>query len=190
MVCSPLAVCFPVSVALIPFWSNAADSGASASPEDAEFAPQEEAPPSQPLEGILQPQTAFADLPSLDGISVLVVDDEADVRDLLTFVLEECGAEVRAAASVPEALAAIALRVPDVLVSDISMPGEDGYGLIRRIRQIEAELGVQIPAAAVSAYADPETRAEALAAGFAIYVPKPVPIYDLAALVATLASRR
>lgn len=145
-------------------------------------------------EGSVEPlstlgETSFESLPSLAGIFVLLVDDEADVRDLLTFVLEECGALVVAVRSTAEALAAIDQHPPDVLVSDIMMPGDDGYTLMRRIKQLEADRGIRIPAAAVTAYASPEDREEAFAAGFTVHVAKPILIYDLTRMIAALAGR-
>lgn len=128
-------------------------------------------------------------LPILDALRVLVVDDEADTRELLTTVLEQCGAEVTAVASVVEALNAIEQLKPDVLVSDIGMPGEDGYALIRKVRALEVERGGWIPAAALTAYARVEDRQQALEAGFQIHVVKPVEPAELVAVVANLAGR-
>jgi CheY-like chemotaxis protein len=94
----------------------------------------------------------------LDGTKVLVVDDEVDARDALVGLLERYGAEVRPAASVSEAMAALETDLPDVLISDIGMPGEDGYELIRRVRLLPAEAGGGVPSLAVSAYATDEHR--------------------------------
>jgi CheY-like chemotaxis protein len=127
--------------------------------------------------------------PTLDGLQVLVVDDEADARELLSTVLKECGAEVKAVASAGEAIAAIEQLQPDVLLSDIGMPGEDGYALIRRVRAIAAQQGKQIPAAALTAYAREEDQKQALSAGFQLHVPKPVNPAELAAVVASLAKQ-
>ena len=123
----------------------------------------------------------------LAGLDVLVVDDEEDARELLVTVLEGCGARVRAAPSVERALAEIAERVPQVLLSDIGMPVQDGYDLIRRLRALPAEKGGTIPAAALTAYARVEDRRRVLNAGFMMHVPKPVEPAELVAVVASLA---
>lgn len=126
---------------------------------------------------------------SLDGVRVLVVDDEADTRSLLTLVLEECGAQVQAAASVRQALIAIPQFVPQVLISDIAMPEEDGYTLIYHIRRRELSEGGYLPAAAVTAYARSEDRTRALKAGYDIHLPKPVDTAELIAVVERFAAR-
>jgi len=126
---------------------------------------------------------------SLNGLRVLVVDDEPDARELLTTVLGQCGAEVKAVASASEALAVLEPFQPHVLVSDIGMPGEDGYALIRQLRALEANRGGQIPAVALTAYARAEDRTQALLAGFQLHVPKPVDPAELAVVVGNLAGR-
>lgn len=126
---------------------------------------------------------------SLDGVRVLVVDDEADTRSLLTLVLEECGAQVQAAASVRQALIAIPQFYPQVLISDIAMPEEDGYTLIYHIRRMELFEGGYLPSAAVTAYARSEDRTRALKAGYDIHLPKPVDTAELIAVVERLAAR-
>ena len=126
---------------------------------------------------------------SLEGVRVLVVDDEADARSLLTLVLEECGAQVHAAASVRQALMAIPQFYPQVLISDIAMPEEDGYTLIRQVRRMELSEGGYLPAAAVTAYARAEDRTRALKAGYDIHLPKPVDTGELIAVVERLAAR-
>jgi signal transduction histidine kinase/ActR/RegA family two-component response regulator len=128
--------------------------------------------------------------PALDGIKVLAVDDEADARHLLAAVLERCGAEVRACGSAAEALAALEEYEPDILVSDIGMPGEDGYSLITRLRALEAERGGRIPAVALTAYARVEDRLRALSAGYNMHVPKPVEPAELAVVIASLTQGR
>jgi signal transduction histidine kinase len=100
------------------------------------------------------------------GLSVLVVDDDADARETIAVVLGQRGARVETAGSVQEALAAIDRARPDVLLSDIGMPGEDGYALIRRVRALPPERGGCVPAAALTAYAGAADRARVLAAGF------------------------
>jgi PAS domain S-box-containing protein len=127
---------------------------------------------------------------ALEGLRLLVVDDEADARELLTVALERSGAEVTAVGSASEALREIERVRPDVLLSDIAMPGEDGYAFIRRVRAREAELGGRIPAAALTAYTREEDRRRALQAGFQMHVAKPVEPAELTAVVANLAGRR
>jgi signal transduction histidine kinase/CheY-like chemotaxis protein len=124
----------------------------------------------------------------LEGVKVLVVDDEADARDVLRLGLEQRGASVTAAASASEALAGLrdAGAAFHVLLSDIGMPDEDGYSLIRRVRQLGASRGGGVPAIALTAYARAEDRARALEAGFDEHVSKPVEPVVLAATVADL----
>jgi PAS domain S-box-containing protein len=124
----------------------------------------------------------------LCGIHVLVVDDETDARELVAAVLTEAGATVTAVGSAREAIAAIETARPDVLVSDIGMPAEDGYSLIRRIRAMEKSVG-RIPAAALTAYASVQDRTRALLAGYSSHLPKPVEPAELTAVVANLAGR-
>jgi PAS domain S-box-containing protein len=125
----------------------------------------------------------------LDGLKVLVVDDEPDTRELLKVGLGQCGAEVTAAGSAAEALEAIVAAVPDLLISDIGMPGEDGYELIRRVRELPAESGGKVPAIALTAYARVEDRMQALRAGYQMHVPKPVELAELVAVAASLIQR-
>ena len=125
----------------------------------------------------------------LDGLRVLVVDDEADARELLVAILAEDGAEVIAVASAAEAIEALQRLQPNILVSDIGMPGEDGYTLMRKVRALDAKQGGQIPAVALTAYARACDRTEALNAGFQLHVPKPVNAAELAAALANLAGR-
>ncbi len=127
--------------------------------------------------------------PSLAGVRVLAVDDDADARRLVAAVLEDCGAVVRTCASVAEAIAALDGDTPDVIVSDIGMPEEDGYELIRRVRARESAAGGQIPAVALTAYARVEDRMQALTAGYDMHVPKPVEPAELAVVVASLVTR-
>ena len=127
------------------------------------------------------------ELPSLRGVSILVVDDALDARESLTMLLEECGARVTAVASAREALEALACSRPDVLVSDLAMPGLDGYALVARLRALEAGCARPLPALALSAYARTEDRERALAAGFHAHVAKPVEPSEIASAVARLA---
>ncbi|HEV2801441.1 MAG TPA: PAS domain S-box protein [Pyrinomonadaceae bacterium] len=125
----------------------------------------------------------------LSGLRVLVVDDEADTRELIAAVLASCGAHVIQAATAAEAFEQLERARPDVLISDIGMPEEDGYALLGRIRQLPPERGGAIPAAALTAYARTEDRVRALRSGFQIHVPKPVEPAELITVVATLAGR-
>ncbi|HVF27723.1 MAG TPA: ATP-binding protein, partial [Pyrinomonadaceae bacterium] len=127
--------------------------------------------------------------PQLDGLHVVVVDDEPDTRDLLVAVLTGCGARVRAAGSSAEALALIEEEKPDVLVSDIGMPGENGYELITKVRQLLARRGDKVPAVALTAYARVEDRVRALSAGYQVHIPKPVEPVELITAVSSLAGR-
>ena len=125
----------------------------------------------------------------LDGLKVLVVDDEANTRELLSVVLARCGAVVTTAGTVSEALSSIESSRPDVLISDIGMPGEDGYELIRKVRGLAAESGGKIPAVALTAYARTEDRLRVLRSGYQMHIPKPVELTELVAIVANLAGR-
>ncbi len=125
-------------------------------------------------------------LPRLDGLRILVVDDNADGRTLTSLVLTQAGASVKAVASVREALQAFEAERPDALVSDIGLPHEDGYALIRQVRQYEAEHGGFLPAVALTGYARAEDRARILAAGFQAHVPKPVEPVELTAAIASI----
>jgi PAS domain S-box-containing protein len=135
------------------------------------------------------PESELEPLADLSGLRVLVVDDEADSLEFLDASLSGCGAEVRAVTSVAEALEQLQEFRPDVLVSDIGMPHEDGYALMRKVRALGPEQGGAIPAAAVTAYARSEDRLRALLAGFQSHIAKPVEPAELAAVVASLAGR-
>ncbi len=125
----------------------------------------------------------------LKGKQVLIVDDDADTRDFYMTVLQECGASVTGAASVRDALEALKQQRPDVLVSDIGMPGEDGYTLIGKVRDLESAGGKHLPAVALTAYAREVDRQQAIAAGFQEHLPKPVEPAELVAVVAHLMER-
>ncbi|MFP5285639.1 MAG: response regulator [Thermoanaerobaculia bacterium] len=127
--------------------------------------------------------------PQLHGLRILVVDDEGDARELLATLLRDCSAEVEACASVREALAAFERFRPEVLISDLAMPEEDGYDLIRQVRALPPDAGGRTPAVALSAYARAEDRRRALLAGFNIHVAKPVDPAELLVVVASLAGR-
>ena len=128
-------------------------------------------------------------LPSLDGVRVLVVDDEPDALLLLSEMLSQCGASVRMAASGEEAFNEMKMWEPNVIVSDIGMPKEDGYAFMRRVRQWTQETGAWIPAVALTAFARAEDRMKALASGYQIHVPKPVEPAELVTVIASLAER-
>ena len=124
----------------------------------------------------------------LEGIRVLVVDDDVDTREMLAEALAASGAQVAAAGSAEEAMAVLNDGGADVLVSDIAMPDVDGYALIRRIRELPGKRG-RIPAIALTAYARPEDREQAIDSGFQVHLPKPVEIDALQASLAELARR-
>jgi signal transduction histidine kinase/ActR/RegA family two-component response regulator len=129
----------------------------------------------------------FARPPELQGLKVLVVDDELDARELLVAVLTQCGSMPVVAASASEALNALIRERPDVIVSDIGMPVENGYELMRRVRALPPNDGGCTPAAALTAYARGEDRRQAMRAGFELHLTKPVEPTELIAAVATLA---
>jgi PAS domain S-box-containing protein len=127
----------------------------------------------------------------LNNLHVLVVDDEQDARELLAIVLEKQGAKVRTASSVDEALDAIGTLKPDVLISDIGMPHEDGYALMKKVRQLSAEQGGMTPAIAVTAYAGDAAREMTLAAGFQAHLAKPIdPAQLLDAIISLVEKER
>jgi PAS domain S-box-containing protein len=128
--------------------------------------------------------------PQLAGMVVLVVDDEQDSRDMLAALLRHCGVEVIAVGSAAQARAAIADQVPDVLLSDVGMPDEDGYTLVAQVRALPPGRGGDMPAVALTAYARTEDRARALHAGFDNHIAKPVEPIELLAVVAAFARRR
>jgi signal transduction histidine kinase/ActR/RegA family two-component response regulator len=126
----------------------------------------------------------------LAGLHVLVVDDEEDTLEIMKAMLESYAAEVTVAASVREALAGLESAWPDVLISDIGMPLEDGYDLIRQVRRIESERGIHVPAIALTAYTREEDRARSLAEGYQEYLPKPVEPSELIEIIARLAQAK
>jgi CheY-like chemotaxis protein/anti-sigma regulatory factor (Ser/Thr protein kinase) len=126
----------------------------------------------------------------LDGLRVLVVDDEPDTRDLLKAGLGRCGAQVTVVGSADEALEAMKVFAPDLLISDIGMPEVDGYELMRRVRALSVESGGRVPAIALTAYARVEDRLQALRAGYQMHITKPVELAELVAVAASLIQRR
>ncbi|WP_052375684.1 hybrid sensor histidine kinase/response regulator [Chondromyces apiculatus] len=125
----------------------------------------------------------------LDGVRLLIVDDEPDARELLTAILGDAGAIVRIAASVDEAVTLLDAEVPDALVSDIGMPGKDGHSLARHLRALPREQGGRIPAVALTAHARSEDRTRALTAGFTTHIPKPVDPTELIVVLANALGR-
>jgi CheY-like chemotaxis protein len=126
---------------------------------------------------------------NLANLRVLLVDDEADGREMITTMLEQDGAQVKGVASANEALQVLAEWNPDVLISDIGMPMEDGYSLIRKVRTLPPERGGTVPAIALTGYARTEDQLRALSAGYQSHISKPVAVQDLIAAVASLAGR-
>lgn len=126
---------------------------------------------------------------SLNGLSIVIVDDDHEARDILCMILCDRGAKVRPAGSVDEGLHFIQEARPDVLVSDIGMPGKDGHDLIREVRRLEQGGSTHLPAIALTAFARPQDEALALAAGFDAYCPKPLRPNDLMAAIVRLTSR-
>jgi PAS domain S-box-containing protein len=126
---------------------------------------------------------------SLAGLRILVVDDEADAREIVATILGEAGAEIATASSSRQALEQLKQWRPDLLISDIGMPGESGYDLIRKVRALSPGEGGQIPAIALTAYARMEDRLKILSAGFQMHVPKPIEPMELATVVASLTKR-
>jgi signal transduction histidine kinase/CheY-like chemotaxis protein len=150
--------------------------------------------PTTPAAGKLDRRTATATaspmsrLPRLDELRIVVVDDDADGRTLTSLVLSQAGATVRVAATAGEALQMVEAEEPDILVSDIGLPDDDGYALIRQIRQREVEAGGFLPVIALTGYARAEDRHRIIAAGFQAHVTKPVDPAELTAAVAAVAS--
>jgi PAS domain S-box-containing protein len=125
----------------------------------------------------------------LKDLRILVIEDDPDTRELLKTILERCGARVRAVASSDAAMAEIAKGIPDVLISDIGMPGESGYDLIKKVRSLEPEQGGRVPAVALTAYAAAADRRRALLAGFQTHLAKPVEPDELLAVIASLSNQ-
>jgi CheY-like chemotaxis protein len=125
----------------------------------------------------------FSDI--LKGLRILVVDDEADSRELITAILSRCGSEVKCSESAAAAINDVRNWKPDLLVSDIGMPNEDGYALIGKLRRLKSKKVREMPAVALTAYATVEDRTRALSSGFQLHVPKPI---DPEVLVRSLAS--
>lgn len=123
--------------------------------------------------------------PTLAGVRVLIVDDEPDIRDLITFILEDYDVAVTAVSSAQEALETLSLSLPDILISDIGMPEVDGYMLMRQLRQQPPQQGGNLPAIALTAYAGEINQQQAINAGFQLHISKPV---DPDALIEAISS--
>jgi signal transduction histidine kinase/CheY-like chemotaxis protein len=134
-------------------------------------------------------RVGLADGGPLDGVRVLIVDDDRDALDLLGTILVHQGAEVRLVSSVRGARDVVATWAPHVVVSDIEMPGEDGYSLVRWLRSLPAEDGAGVPAIAVTAHTGPEDRVRVLASGFTLHIAKPVEPEELTMAVASVVRR-
>jgi len=132
--------------------------------------------------------TFTVDTSVLDGVHILLVEDDPDTRELLVTILQECGADVTAVGSAPAALSEVERTVPDVIVSDIGLPGENGYDLIRAIRALP-DPAASVPAVALTAYAGASDRRRALTSGFQTHLAKPVEPDELLAVIASLGRR-
>jgi signal transduction histidine kinase/ActR/RegA family two-component response regulator len=126
---------------------------------------------------------------SLDGLRVLLVDDERETREIISTVVQRTGAEVKTCTSAREALTELVQWRPDVILSDIAMPDEDGYSFIGRVRALPHSEGGGTPAAALTAYAREEDRRQALAAGYQMHIAKPIGAGQLVTMIAKLAGR-
>jgi CheY-like chemotaxis protein/anti-sigma regulatory factor (Ser/Thr protein kinase) len=136
----------------------------------------------------LQSTIGFAQS-DLAGVKVLVVDDEPDSRELVRRVLAECGADIDVAADAHAAVEAVQRFRPHVLISDIGMPGVDGYRLLQKVRALGAQAGGNVPAIALTAFARTEDRTQALHAGFLVHLAKPIELAELVATVAAVVGR-
>ena len=138
----------------------------------------------------LSPQVFGADGPTIDGLRVLVVDDQRDAREAVAAVLEQCGASVVAAGDADEGLEALGSASVDVMISDIGMPVTDGYELIRQVRSHTDERVARTPSLALTAYGGLDDQRRVFDAGFDAYLPKPVDANQLLWAVARLGARR
>jgi CheY-like chemotaxis protein len=136
------------------------------------------------------PEACLNESPRLDGVRVLVVDDVRAVREIVTEILAHDGAKVTAVGSAEEALDALQGERPDVLLSDLAMPGKGGYWLIGQVRALPPERGGVTPAAALTAFSGPEHRASVLRAGFQLHVEKPISLDALIEAVTMLALKK
>ncbi|HXM36309.1 MAG TPA: ATP-binding protein, partial [Pyrinomonadaceae bacterium] len=143
-----------------------------------------------PAKGLEEPAASRDAVLALSGVRVLAVDDETDARELLTTILVKFGAEVKGAESATEALSILQGWRPDILISDVEMPGLDGYSLIEKIRDLEFENGDYLPAIALTAHARAEDRERALQSGFQIHISKPIAATELKMIVLGLTGRK
>lgn len=134
-------------------------------------------------------EASSTDTHSLDGLRVLLVDDEPEARQIISTVITRTGAEVKTCESAHEALAELSEWKPDVILSDIAMPEQDGYTFIRQVRSLPRDKGGDIPAAALTAYARDIDRRQALAAGYQMHIAKPIGASQLITMIARLAGR-
>ncbi len=134
-------------------------------------------------------EISCADIRSLNGLRVLLVDDEPEARQIISTVITRTGAEVTSCASASEALAKVMEWKPDVILSDIAMPDEDGYSFISKVRTLPRDRGGETPAAALTAYARDVDRRQALAAGYQMHIAKPIGAGQLVSMIARLAGR-
>ena len=141
----------------------------------------------RPDDLLQEPHGAETGAPRLDGVEILVVDDDRDALEAMTYALRATGAIVRPAASVRQAWAAFTEKQPDLVVSDLSMPDEDGYSLLRRLRAGRADPSV--PAIALTGFTRPEDKARVLQAGFSAFVPKPIDPDELVRVLAKVLTR-
>jgi signal transduction histidine kinase/ActR/RegA family two-component response regulator len=143
----------------------------------------------EPAASAQVPEISSTDMYALDGLRVLLVDDEPEARQIISTVITRTGAEVRTCESAHEALAKLSEWKPDVILSDIAMPEEDGYSFIRKVRSLPRDKGGETPAAALTAYARDIDRRQALAAGYQMHIAKPIGAGQLVTMIARLAGR-
>jgi CheY-like chemotaxis protein len=148
-----------------------------------------ESPRTEPEDRSVPRGATFECPPALEGLRVLVVDDEPETRELLCFVLEQCKARVTMATNAAEAFDTLREGRFDLLLSDIGMPDEDGYSLARRVRSLPAARGGSIPALALTAYARAEDRTKAIRAGFDMHMSKPIDPTELIVVIDRLVAR-
>jgi CheY-like chemotaxis protein/anti-sigma regulatory factor (Ser/Thr protein kinase) len=148
--------------------------------------PNEVGATSEPDKGMAQPTEEPADL---NGLRVLSIDDQEEARDAMSALLESLGAQVQSAESAQEGLAALAAYRPDIVLCDLSMPGEDGFSVIRKVRALDSDQGGKVPVVALTAYGDRESIQRCLDAGFDAHLAKPMDVADLARLIRELVGR-
>jgi CheY-like chemotaxis protein len=137
-----------------------------------------------------RPANAATPVPRLDGLRVLIIDDDRESCEMMLEALQEYGACLRAALSARAAVDALFEFTPDLVLTDIAMPAQDGYAVLKEVRALEAKIGQRVPVAAVTAHAHAEDRERAIAAGFDEYFAKPIQPAALARAVAALAAVR